>query len=183
LAWQNDDLILFHGCTDLSLRPQNPRGIMVGTLPHGVDHRVGAKKRDFGPGFYATTWLRQAKNWANLRRNKVSRRHPDAVAIVLRFAMNRDDLAALEDLVFITDNDRGYFPFVGYCRARGAPHAPAGIRQQPYDIVYGPVSLIGQSHTIDKGDQVCFHTALATSKIPVVTIETKGDPLFNDVIP
>jgi hypothetical protein len=182
LAWQNDDLILFHGCTDLSLRPENPRGITVGALPHGIDHTIGAKKPDFGPGFYATTWLHQAKNWANLRVRKESRRHPNATAIVLRFSMKRNDLAELEDLVFITDK-AGYFAFVGYCRAGGAPHAPAAIRQQPYDVVYGPVSLLGQSHTINNSDQVSFHTGLATSKIPVVTIEATGSPFFDEVMP
>jgi len=96
--------------------------------------------------------------------------------------MRRDELAELEDLVFITDK-AGYFPFIGYCRAGGAPHAPAAIRQQPYDVVYGPVSLVGQSHTINNSDQVSFHTALATSKIPIITIEATGSPLFDDVIP
>jgi hypothetical protein len=183
VIWQNDDLILFHGCTDQSLRSKNnPQGIHVDALPHGINHTIGAKRPDFGPGFYTTTWLQQAKNWANLRKRKIARRHPNAVAMVLRFAMKRDDLAKLEDLVFITEKN-GYFPFIGYCRGGGLPHAPATIRHNPYDIVCGPVSLIGQSHVIKDSDQVSFHTALATSKIPVVTIEAAGKPLFDDVIP
>jgi hypothetical protein len=182
LAWQNDDLILFHGCTDLSLRPQNPSGIMVGALPHGIDHMIGARKPDFGPGFYATTWFDQAKCWANIRVRKITRRHPNARAIVLRFAMKRNDLAKLQDLVFITDM-AGYFPFVGYCRAGGTPHAPQVNRQKPYDVVYGPVSLIGQSHTINNSDQVSFHTRRATNKISIVTIAATGSPLFDDMIP
>jgi hypothetical protein len=181
LAWQNDDLILFHGCTNQSLRPRDPVGIAVNGLPHGIDHTVGAKRPDFGQGFYATTWLQQAKGWANNRVRKVSRRHPNAMAIVLRFAMKRDDLAELEDLVFITDR-AGYFPFIGYCRAGGAPHAPAAIRQQPYDVVYGPVSVAGQFLTINNSDQVRFHTALATSKISTVTIEATGSPFFDNVM-
>lgn len=96
--------------------------------------------------------------------------------------MNRNDLGDLEDLVFTTDHG-GYFPFVGYCRGGGTPHAPVAKRAHPYDIVYGPVSLIGQSHTINNSDQVSFHTVLATSKIPIVTIEDTGNPLFDDVIP
>ena len=154
----------------------------MGTLPHGIDHKIGARRPDFGPGFYATTWLDQAKNWANIRARKTAQRHPSATAIVLRLAMKRDDLAELEDLVFITDKG-GYFPFVGYCRAGGAPHAPAANRKEPYDVVYGPVSLVGQSHTISNSDQVSFHTTNATSKISVVTIEATGSPLFDDVIP
>jgi Protein of unknown function (DUF3990) len=182
LAWQNDDLILFHGCTNVSLYPQNPSGIRVGSLPHGIDYRAGAKRPDFGPGFYATTWLHQAKNWANLRVRKESRKHHNVVAIVLRLAMKRNDLADLEDVVFLTD--RGdYFPFVGYCRRGGTPHAPVANRQRPYDIIYGPVSTVGQSHTLKDCDQVSFHTTVATSKIPIVTIEAQGNPLFKDVIP
>jgi hypothetical protein len=182
LAWQNDDLILFHGCTNFSLRSNDPRGIVVNVLPHQIDPAVGAARPDFGLGFYTTTWLQQAKNWANVRLRKINRKHPAAIAIVLRFAMKRDDLANLEDLVFITDAG-GYFPFVGYCRAGGSPHAPAAIRQQPYDVVYGPVSLIGQSHTIHNSNQVSFHTKTAVSKIPIVTIEVKGSPFFKDVVP
>jgi Protein of unknown function (DUF3990) len=182
LAWQNDDLILFHGCTNLSLHPRTASGIKVGSLPHGINHQGGATRPDFGPGFYATTWLHQAKNWANLRVRKVSRRHRPAVAIVLRFAMKRNDLADLQDLVFLTD--RGdYFPFVGYCRAGGMPHAPTANRKGPYDIVYGPVSLVHESLTVKDCDQISFHTALATSKIPMVSIEARGNPLFRDVIP
>ena len=160
MAWQNDDLILFHGCSNLSLRPQNVQGIIVNALPHGINPRAGGAKRpDFGLGFYTTTWLRQAKNWANLRVHKVSRKHSNAVAVVLQFTMKRDHLAQLEDLVFFTDKG-----VVGYCRAGGAPHAPALIRQQPYDVVYGPVSLVGQTHTINNSDQVSFHTDLAISE-------------------
>jgi len=154
----------------------------VGTLPHGIDHSIGAQRPDFGPGFYATTWFDQAKSWANIRARRMAQRHPSATAVVLRLAMKRDDLAELEDLVFITDKG-GYFPFVGYCRAGGPPHAPAANRQKPYDVVYGPVSLVGQSHTISNSDQVSFHTARATSKISVVTLVATGSPLFDDVIP
>jgi Protein of unknown function (DUF3990) len=152
---------------------------VVGDLPHGIDYAIGAKRPDFGPGFYATTWIHQAKNWANLRVRKLSRRQPGAIAIVLRCAIKRNDLAQLEDLVFTTEKG-AYFSFVGYCRG-GSPHAPSHIRKRPYDVVYGPVSLFGQSHTISNGDQISFHTAVAVSKISMVTVEAKGSPLFDEV--
>jgi hypothetical protein len=182
LAWQNDDLTLFHGCSDRSLYPQNPQGIRLNALPHGIDITIGAKRPDFGQGFYATTWLTQAKNWANLRVKKLRAQRQNAVAIVLRLAVKRNDLAELEDLVFITEQC-GYFPFVGYCRQGGTPHAPGAVRKQPYDIVYGPVSLLGQSHTINNSDQISFHTNRAIGKIAHVTIEAAGSPLFTEVIP
>ena len=182
MAWQNDDLILFHGCTGNALRPQNPLGIAIGSLPHGISQTIGAKRPDFGPGFYATTWLHQAKNWANLRVKKEKAKHLNPIATVIRFSVNRNDLASLEDLVFVSDRN-GYFPFVGYCRRGGIAHAPAANRPRPYDIVFGPISLIGQTHTIANSDQVCFHTALATSKISVVSIEGQGNPIFDEVVP
>ena len=45
---------------------------------------------------------------------------------------------------------------MGYCRRGGIAHAPAANRPRPYDIVFGPISLIGQTHTIANSDQVCF---------------------------
>jgi hypothetical protein len=172
VAWQNDDLNLFHGCSDASLHPQNLDGIRVGRRRHAIDHSVGARRPDFGPGFYATTWLQQAKNWANIRVNKLRRRHPNAIGIVLRFTLKRNDLARLEDLVFISD-EGGYFPFVGYCRSGGDPHAPIATRSKLYDIIYGPVSLAGQTLTINRSNQVSFHTKRATNKIWVF-VESSG---------
>lgn len=182
MSWQNDDLVLFHGCTNYALQPHNAQGIAIGSLPHGISPAVGAKKPDFGPGFYATTWLRQAKNWANLRVRKERSRYSNPIATVLRFTAKRDDLASLESLVFVSE--RGdYFPFVGYCRAGMRPHAPNSNRSRPYDIVYGPISLLGQTHTINNSDQICFHTFNATGKISTVSIESQGSPLFDDVVP
>lgn len=104
------------------------------------------------------------------------------MAIVLRLPMKRNDLADLEDLVFLTDR-ADFFPFVGYCRGGRTPHAPVANRKRPYDITYGPVSMVGQSHTIKDCDQVSFHTTDAISKISIVTIAAKGNPLFKDVLP
>jgi hypothetical protein len=182
LPWNNDDLTLFHGCTSRSLRLQDPQGIEVGRLPHGIDLSKGGTRRDFGPGFYTTTWLRQAKNWANIKMRQLRGRRPSAQAVVLRFAMKGDDLALLETLVF-TNDEGDFYPFVGYCRRGGRPHARAPTRQNPYDVIYGPVCLVGQTQTMKDSDQISFHTVRATDMIPVVTVEATGNPLFDDVIP
>jgi hypothetical protein len=55
VAWVNDDMVLYHGCSDLSLFPNNHRGIVVTGGPHNISHTAGAARPDFGPGFYATT--------------------------------------------------------------------------------------------------------------------------------
>ena len=68
-------------------------------MQHGIDPFVGAKTPDFGLGFYATTWLDQAKSWANLR----AMRRSGFRAVVLAFLVPRDDLAELEALVFTNE--------------------------------------------------------------------------------
>jgi hypothetical protein len=173
LVWRNDDLKLYHGCTEQSLRTQNPTGIAIGTVQHGIDPFVGAKTPDFGLGFYATTWLDQAKSWANLR----AMRRSGFRAVVLAFLVPRDDLAELEALVF-TNEKVGYWPFVRYCRQGGAPHARVGTQQRSYDIVYGPVSLGVQEFVVKDSDQVSFHTLKAVAKIPAVGIAATGNPLL-----
>jgi hypothetical protein len=111
LVWKNDDLVLYHGCTELSLRPRRPNGIDVGTAQHGIDPFVGARQPDFGRGFYATTWLDQAKIWANVRTMQLSRKNRGLRAVVVEFAVKRNELAELECLVF-TNEKADYFPFV-----------------------------------------------------------------------
>jgi len=103
LAWQNDDLILYHGCTDGSLYSLNPNGIRVGgSTHHGIDPTVGVQSADLGQGFYATSSLHQAKCWADLRHIRLNRKLPGVRATVVRFDMKRNDLADLEALVFVS---------------------------------------------------------------------------------
>ena len=177
MVWKNDDLVLYHGCTEQSLQPQNPNGIQVGALPHGIDPFIGARAPDFGLGFYTTTWLEQAKSWANVRAKNLRRRSPGARAVVLQFAMKRNDLAELEALVF-TNEKGGYWEFVAYCRQGGTPHARVGCPQAGYDVVYGPVSLATQQFVIKDSDQVSFHTQRAVAKIPALTVAAMGVPHF-----
>jgi Protein of unknown function (DUF3990) len=178
LVWQNDNLVLYHGCTDQSLRYSNPNGIQTGAAAHGIDLSACARHTDFGQGFYATSWLKQAKNWANLKaRQLATSRGTTATAIVLSFEMDRNHLANLEALAFTTENS-GYWPFVIYCRNGSTPHARAKSAQDRYDIVYGPVSLFNQELIIKDSDQVSFHTQGAILKIPLLSIVAKGSPLF-----
>jgi hypothetical protein len=177
LVWKNDDLVLYHGCTEQSLQPQNPNGINAGTLPHRIDPSIGAPTPDFGRGFYSTTWLDQAKSWANLRAKKVAHKAQGVRAIVLQFSIKRNDLAELEALVF-TNEKVGYWHFVTYCRQGGSRHARIDCPQPLYDVVYGPVSLATQQFVIKDSDQVSFHTQKAVAKILVVTIAARGTPFF-----
>ena len=59
-------------------------------------------------------------------------------AIVLRFDVRRDDLAALDALVF-TNEKGSFWSFVNYCRAGNPPHGRLTASSKSYDIIYGPV--------------------------------------------
>jgi hypothetical protein len=175
LAWQNDDVLLYHGCTDLSLYPTNPNGIRISTPQHGIDPVIGSPRSDFGLGFYTTSWLNQAKSWANLRAKRL--RKGNANAVVLGFAMSRNDLAELEALVFTTEHF-DYWSFVRYCRHGMLPHARTGCRQDSYDVVFGPLSISQQEMVIKDSEQISFHTRRAVTKIPAISMVDQGKPFF-----
>lgn len=178
LPWNNDDLILYHGCSELSLKANKANGIEPNAKSHGIDPALGLKNRDFGRGFYTTTSYVQATSWANLRASVLSRKKKSTVrAVVLQFAVKRNDLAELEALVF--SSERGpYRSFVKYCREGGVPHARTGCPLPLYDVVYGPVSVALQGMVIKDSDQVSFHTSKAVLKIPSVTVFAKGNPVL-----
>jgi hypothetical protein len=175
--WNNDDLTLYHGCTDESLQPTLRSGIAIGALPTGIDLSACSRRAEFGQGFYATTWFDQAKFWANHRVKKLrSRSRPIAAkAIVLRFDVHRDHLAGLDALVF-TNEKGSFWPFVRYCRAGNPPHRRMTASSTRYDIVYGPVSLWAAEMIIKDADQVSFHTPQALKIIPALQIVATGNP-------
>lgn len=171
-------MVLYHGCNDGSLAPGNPRGIVVSGQPHGIRLDVGAKRPDFGPGFYATTWLHQAKNWANLSVKKVRRRRPFAKAVVLSMRVERNTFAELQSLVFPGERN-DFHRFVEYCRDGHRPHAALECRQTPYDVVTGPVTMVGQTMIVGGGDQVSFHTPAGIEAISQVAVHEIGSPLLD----
>ncbi|PZR89338.1 MAG: hypothetical protein DLM68_06255 [Hyphomicrobiales bacterium] len=65
-----------------------------------ISRSVG-RRTEFGRGFYATSWIEQAKSWANIQAKKLSakgERKATPKAVVLRFDVSRDKLAALESV-------------------------------------------------------------------------------------
>ncbi|MEH2480204.1 hypothetical protein V1282_003561 [Nitrobacteraceae bacterium AZCC 2146] len=178
MSWANDDMVLYHGCSEESLAPGNPRGIVVTGQPHNISLDVGASLPDFGPGFYTTTWLHQARNWANLRVRKLQARRRIAKAVVLSMRVERNAFAGLQSLVFPGERD-GFYKFVEYCRDGRRPHAAIEFRQGPYDVVTGPVTLAGQTMIVGGADQVSFHTLAGTAAISRVDVHGVGDPLFD----
>jgi Protein of unknown function (DUF3990) len=178
MAWINDDMLLYHGCSDQSLFPTNQRGIVVTGGPHNITHTSGAARPDFGPGFYTTTWLHQAKSWANLRVDRMRARYPGVRAVVLTMRLDRNRFANLQSLVFPSDRD-SFYPFVAYCRSGGIPHADLSHRGGPYDVIAGPVSVARQNLVIGQADQVSFHTPTGTAAILNVSVLDIGNPTFD----
>ena len=165
MAWNNGDLVVYHG-TDMASLPNLQAGIRLSHCK---------PMTDFGQGFYTTTNLHQARQWANLRARRIRPRQPTPVALVVEYRIARPALAALRHLAFITEG-RDYFDLINYARGQGTPlHAcaPAG-----YEVVYGPVSLWPQTMVIKDCDQISFHSPAACGILQGPTVVQQGNPFF-----
>ena len=162
-AWgtPNPPLRVYHGTDDLSLlrwgavaRGRTITGFRV-SLP------LCRPFTDFGQGYYVTTWVHQARQWANARVLRIlAPTGPQPKAVVLRYTLDRDWLAGLESLVFNRPT-RDYWNFVDDCRSGFPPHQRPG----PYDVVYGPVALWPQRLLIQDCDQIGFHTRKGVTRL------------------
>jgi Protein of unknown function (DUF3990) len=157
-AWTNGHLTLFHGTT-LS----HALAIQAG----GVNPAFGRTGTDFGPGFYTTTLLRQAKSWAWAL--AAASGMAGAVGAVVELDVDRDQLARLDTLAFVRgDYDADEFwSFVFHCR-NGATNHARGSLASTYDVVYGPVTDFWMQRGVIQGaDQVSFHTVAAARLLTV----------------
>lgn len=139
MSWWNGPRVVYHGTDNLSAT----------AIRHsGIDSASFRPRKDFGAGFYVTSVFHQAKQWANQR---VRRTAAARNAEVLEYALDWDDVASLNHLVFVVDG-QDYYDFVAFCRAGNVSHG----RRQAYDVVYGPVSLWPQKLAIANCDQLLF---------------------------
>ncbi|HEX8830663.1 MAG TPA: DUF3990 domain-containing protein [Longimicrobium sp.] len=151
--WTNQPLIVYHGTTDIAA---------AAILSNGVRVASGRSRTDFGPGFYTTTLERQARSWAWLLSNRVAGTRP----AVLRFDIDRDQLAALQSIAFVRgDFDaEEYWSFLVHCRSGMNNHARAATPY--YDVVFGPLAASWQQRAIiQDADQVSFHTQAAETVV------------------
>ena len=176
-AWNNTPLTVYHGTDDVSSgRP----GIRQGTVLRGfaVNLSICRPFTDFGRGFYTTTSLHQAREWANARVRRIVSPTQTHTAMVIEFHLDRDWLASLETLAFarpIVD----FWNLVTDCRNGFPPHQRPGSKPT-YDVVYGPVTIWPSRLLIQDCDQISFHTtgAAAGLRRPVVTQVAPAGGLF-----
>jgi hypothetical protein len=168
MTWNNGPLVLYHGCDDVSAQ-----SIMTPVSPnrHGIHLAYSRPLADFGRGFYTTTYLHQAKNWANVRCQRLRSATPSrsVLATVIKFEVDRSQLAQLQTLTFVVDNP-DYWDFVQHCRQGKGLHRSTGN----YDVVYGPVSLWPQTLVIKDCDQISFHTDLSLAVLLTPTIAAQA---------
>lgn len=148
-SWTNQDIVLYHGTLDR----------YISAIKSRIKVASGKRFKDFGPGFYTTTWLRQAQMWAH----EIAAVTRGAMPAVIRITLSREKLAGLDMLAFVRgDFDADdFWSFVHYCRKGASDHRRKG-RVRYYDVVYGPVaSFWNQRMIIANADQVSFHTRAA----------------------
>jgi hypothetical protein len=140
-----------------------------------VDLTRGDPRTDFGRGFYTTTLLSQAGEWAI--EIGADRSEPHAI---VQLTLDRIALASLRSLVFVRGEIDAvdYWSFVGHCRM-GKRRAPKA--NWDYDVVYGPVARFWggprKSVVHRNYDQISFHGEAAqrvlrdSSKCKVEVVE------------
>ena len=125
---------------------------------------------DFGRGFYTTSVEYQARQWAWLRfQNPRSHTSRSNRPVVLKFLVDRHDLAALASVHFVLggrSERAGFWSLVQHCRQstpaaindhRGPVSLSDGTRW--YDMVCGPVAAFWRQRVaMQDADQFNFHT-------------------------
>ena len=148
MGWANPPIRLFHGTIE-----RFASDIVAG----GTQVRLGRARTDFGRGFYTTTDVRRARDWAvELVRRRYRREQPR----VVRFEIGRDALAMLDSPIFVNGHAGAldYWEFVRHCREGAGDHA-RGPNRCYYDVVAGPVAASWRQRLIFQGvDQFSFHT-------------------------
>lgn len=176
MPWSNGSLVLYHGTTNIAasaIIEQSGSGF------HSIDLSLCSPNADFGQGFYLTTVLIQAEDWADRKyRNSPRKTKEITNAVVLKFEIDRNHLASLLSLCFVTDSSNSdYRDFVEHCRNQVGTHLLYGSRN--YDIVFGPVTLWPQRLVIKDADQMSFHTETSLKILSTPVIQSEGSPTFH----
>ena len=161
MVWNNNrHLTLYHG-TDLASANK--------IITSSIKLNFCKPLTDFGQGFYTTTYLHQAKNWANIRvlrlnrKKRINPQSPVPQSAVLEIQVSYDDLVTLETLCFVTEGSStlksDFWDLIRNCRRHRKKHfLDNQSNEKYYDVVFGLVSLWPQTLVINNCDQVSFHT-------------------------
>lgn len=156
--WANQDIKLYHGTAKTNAE-------MIQS--NGIDLSKANPKSDFGAGFYTTTSLQQASNWAW---RQADRYHDEP--IVLAYEISRELISKLDTLWFVSGNYEAedFWSFVFHCRQARAGHGRVGTVLY-YDCVVGPVAAFWlDREPMLNADQISFHTqkGLALLQKPIL---------------
>ena len=143
VVWSNAPARVYHGTTLTAAKE---------IRDYGPDPTRGSAVADFGLGFYVTTSLHQAQQWANQKVRKDPR--GTHVAALVSFYMDRDLAGSFKDHLSFVIADKDFHDFVLYNRLLGVNHGPS--RSRPYDVIYGPVAAYPQTIIYTDCDQICF---------------------------
>lgn len=165
-----EHVTLWHGCTDADRQ---------GLEARGIDLSLSRPDLDFGRGFYTTTLERQARHWAVRRYDSRFVTKEGNAPVVLRFEIERCELARLTWLSFVRsgyEND-DFWSLVQHCR-QSRPRGKRGQAQvindhkgpidengyRWFEVVSGPVVADWEQRaTLQDADQFSFHTARAVA--------------------
>jgi hypothetical protein len=172
--WTNPPLSVYHGTDN---RSAGAIGVTSpAPLPAFIPNLALCRPfTDFGQGFYTTTNLHQARQWANTR--VLGGPGLGAYAVVLRFDLDRDWLASLDTLAFVRPT-ADFWSLVTDCRQGFPPHQRQPPAPLPYEVVYGPVTLWPQILVISDCVQVSFHTQNAVAGLGQTYLHDSATYLF-----
>ena len=129
MVWSNAPARVYHGTSLTHADSIRARATQLGT--NGIDLALGRGDADFGQGFYVTTVVHQAQQWANVK--VTMGRSPTRLfaitaadtAAVLAFDLDRDIAGRREYLTFVVE-DLEFHQFVLFHRlgTRLTPEQP-----------------------------------------------------------
>lgn len=155
MVWTNSTVEVYHGTIE---RYAN------NIVSSGPDPKRGRFDTDFGPGFYITSSLHQARQWANIK----ARARPTEIPAVVIFDLDLDEIAQYKDHLVFTLDDTRFHDFVTFNRLGGRHHSR--ISAKSYDVIYGPLSAYPQSVVYKDCAQICFSASTVVNlKLTLLT--------------
>jgi hypothetical protein len=140
-------MTLYHGTSQASAEA------LAGGEP--IDLARANPNADFGPGFYMTTCLPQARRWASFRFGDTS---GAVIAVRLRLARFADLRVRAFAMTWKQDHNQ-FWQLVRWCRLGYLPQE-GQTDNEPIDAIIGPVAKLPIERRIAHPamDQVCFAT-------------------------